>query len=118
MKREDDPELWDLLGEAKAPSLSPFFSRNVAREIRNEKDWRAHIFGWFKPGRLIPASAVALALVVASLSAHFPATDPGSDLPEAVASIDPQDYDAVADLDDLLTTDDDSLWNENESSQL
>jgi hypothetical protein len=118
MRREDDPKLWDLLGQAGEPALSPFFARNVVREIRNEKDWRAHVLGWFHPRKLIPASAVALALLVASLSTHFPAIDSSSDLPDTVASIDPQDYEAVADLDDLLASDDDSLWNENESSPL
>ena len=118
MKREDDARLWDLLGKAGGPALSPFFARNVVRQVRNEKNWRAQVVGWFHPRNLIPASAVALALMVVSISARFSVSEPPSDLPETVASIDPQDYDAVADLDDLLAADDDSLWNENESSSL
>ena len=40
------------------------------------------------------------------------------DPPDTVASIDPQDYEVVADLDDLLANDDDSVWSENESLSL
>jgi len=32
--------------------------------------------------------------------------------PDVVAKIDPQDFDVVADLDELLAWDEDSLWNE------
>jgi hypothetical protein len=118
MRREDDPRLWDLLGKAETPALSPFFARNVVRQIRNENGRRTNIFSWFDPRKLIPASAVALALMVTLLSTHFPTTDTSADFPETVARIDPQDYDAVADLDDLLATDDDNLWNDNDSSPL
>lgn len=34
MNSEDNDALWKLLGEAKKPAVSPFFSRNVLREIR------------------------------------------------------------------------------------
>jgi len=34
MQREDDQQLWDLLGRTAEPKLSPFFARNVLREIR------------------------------------------------------------------------------------
>jgi len=118
MKREDDQQLWDLLGEAGEPALSPFFARNVVRQVRQEKGWSEYVFGWLHPRRLIPASAVALAMVVAALSVQFPMLDSLDNLPDTVASIDPQDYETVADLDDLLASEDDSLWNENESSPL
>src|SRR5438132_11623198 len=32
--------------------------------------------------------------------------------PDVIAAIDPQDYDVVADLDELLVTDESSLWDE------
>ncbi len=118
MKREDDQKLWDLLGNAHQPAVSPFFARNVVRQIRQEKNWRDYIFGWFHPRRMIPASAVALAIFVAALSVHFPTSNISDNPPATVASIDPQDYDAVADLDDLLSSDDDGVWNENDSSPL
>ena len=45
MKRDDDQELWDLLGQAAEPKISPFFARNVLREIRKPGDW-ATLRGW------------------------------------------------------------------------
>ena len=48
---------------------------------------------------------------------HLPKPNGGSqdDPPDAVASIDPQDYEVVSDLDDLLASEDDNVWSENES---
>ena len=118
MKREDDQELWDLLGKASAPELSPFFARNVLREVRQERQgsgWRAALLAWLRPGRLVPARAVALVLFVAALSwqQRSMQNDLGGDNPpDLLASIDPQDLDAVADLDDLLASEDDNLWSE------
>jgi len=35
--------------------------------------------------------------------------------PDAVAKIDPQDYEVVADLDELLASDENSLWDDNQT---
>jgi hypothetical protein len=120
MKREEDPELWDLLGKSSDSVLSPFFARNVLRKVRQESSWRDRVSSWFRPKRLIPAAGVALALIVASMSIHLPKTNDLSsdDPPDTVASVDPQDYDVVADLDDLLASEDDNVWSENESLSL
>jgi len=120
MKREDDPELWDLLGKADEPALSPFFARNVLRQIRQESSWRASFLRWLRPRRLIPAAGVALALFVTVMSSQLPKHDSASpdDPPDTVASLDPQDYEVVADLDDLLASEDDNVWGENESLSL
>ena len=105
MKRDDDQELWDLLGKTSQPKISPFFARNVLREIRQpggEATWR----GWLNPRRLIPALGAAAALVaVVFLRMHTsiaPLTTPS----ETLANVDAQDYEVIADLDDLLASDD------------
>ncbi len=36
MEREDDKELWDILGHTAEATLSPLFARNVLRKIRQE----------------------------------------------------------------------------------
>ena len=36
MDREDDKQLWDILGRVPEPTLSPFFARNVVRSVRQE----------------------------------------------------------------------------------
>jgi hypothetical protein len=111
MKREDDQELWDLLGKAGQPTLSPFFARNVVRQIRQEPDWRENVRRWLSPRRLIPATAVALAIVATTLSIRVP-TASDERLPDAIAQLDPQDYEVVADLDDLIASEEDGLWDD------
>jgi hypothetical protein len=109
MKRDDDQELWDLLGRTAEPKISPFFARNVLREIRQPGQWST-LRGWFNPRRLIPAAGVAAALIVGVFlrmhTAVAPLTAPSPDL---LANADVQDYEVIADLDDLLASDDNSL---------
>ena len=111
MKREDDHELWDLLGKAGEPTLSPFFARNVVRQVRQEPDWRENVRRWLSPRRLIPAGAVALALVATTLSIRVPSAS-DENVPDTVAHLDPQDYEVVADLDNLIAMEEDGLWDE------
>ena len=103
MKRDDDQELWDLLGRAAEPKTSLFFARNVLREIRKSGE----AAGWLNLRRLIPAAGMAAALIAVILlrmqMSVAPLADPSSD---TLANVDPQDYEVVADLDDLLASDD------------
>lgn len=112
MKRDDDQELWDLLGQAAEPGISPFFARNVLREIRQPGAWAA-LGGWLNLRRLIPAAGVVGALLaVAFLRMHTsvaPLADPPSDI---LANVDAQDYEVIADLDDLLASDDNNSLDE------
>lgn len=117
MKRDDDEELWDLLGKAPAASVSPFFARNVLREIRQERGWGQKAFGWLAP-RWATAAAAALAVCITAvfLVSHnggISSKSPeGDDVPEVVANIDPSDYEVVADLDDLLAAQEDDSWDD------
>ncbi len=117
MKREDDQQLWDLLGQAPPPHLSPFFARNVLRRIREEPgpfDW---VRAWVSWRRLVPVSGLAVAVIAAIIATHRqPAPQKGLESePDAVAKIDPQDYEVVADLDELLASDENSLWDDNQT---
>ena len=60
MKREDDEKLWDLLGHSAEPKISPFFARNVLREIR-EPQSRSLVGPWLQ--WLVPAAGVAVAII-------------------------------------------------------
>jgi hypothetical protein len=113
MKREDDQELWDLLGRAAEPELSPFFARNIVRQVRQDGSHSERMRKWISLRRLIPASAVAIALMTAITATHHPVSQKSSESePDVVAKIDPQDYEVVADLDELLAVDKGSLWDE------
>ena len=113
MKREDDQELWDFLGHTAELELSPFFARNIARKVRQEGSRSGRMRRWLGLRRLIPASAVAVALITTAIVIHHPVSQKTSEgEPDVVAKIDPQDYEVVADLDELLVLDENSLWDE------
>src|SRR5438045_614072 len=119
MRREDDEQLWELLGRAAEYKVSPFFARNVLRGIRQQ--WRTIEIArtWLSWRKLVPASAVLAAVIagIFALQPMKPQSQPRGDA-DVVAKIDPQDYEVVADLDDLLATDDNGVWDDNLNSTL
>jgi hypothetical protein len=110
MKREDDEKLWDLLGQSAEPKVSPFFARNVLREIR-ESENRPRAGGWLR--WLVPAAGVAVA-ILAALFLRVQTPDPNYSDPRAdtLAVIEAQDSELIADLDDMFEPDDSSSWDE------
>ena len=116
MRREDDEKLWDLLGQASLPEASPFFARNVVRTVRQRPAFLDSIAGWFRLSRLVPAATLAMAMIVMAFVAQKPETELVSiNDPDPVAQIDPQDYEVVADLDELIASDENALWDDNSS---
>jgi hypothetical protein len=111
MEPEDDKQLWDVLGRVPGPTLSPFFARNVVRQIRQKSTRFERARSWFNLRRLVAASAVAIVVVGMAIATHRPIshTTSASDL-DVVAKIDPQDYDVVADLDELIAWDENTVW--------
>jgi anti-sigma factor RsiW len=106
MNREDDDKLWDLLGHSAPPQLSPFFARNVMREIRQEQGTET------SPGRwhlrwLMPVAGVAL-VVIAGLAIPTQIANRHQANPktEAIVSADGADADLIADLEELVGSDD------------
>jgi hypothetical protein len=116
MKREDDEQLWDLLGKAPQAEFSPFFARNVLRRIREAPSWSVRARSWLSWRKLVPLSGLAVAVIGTFLFLHSPALHqkPDNEL-DAIAKIDVQDYEVVADLDDLLASDENNLWDDNSS---
>jgi hypothetical protein len=110
MKREDDEKLWDLLGHAAEPKISPFFARNILREVRESRG-RSRVTGWLK--WLVPATGVAVA-VIAALFLRVQSPDRNhSDLPaDQLAAMEAQDSEVMADLDDLIASDDSTSWDD------
>jgi len=112
MEREDDSKLWDLLGRNPEPRLSPFFARNVVRKIRQEVSFFERTRSWLSFRRVAAASAVAIVVIWAAIAAHHSVPQASPSEPDVVAKIDPQDYDVVADLDELIAWDENNLWDE------
>lgn len=110
MKREDDEKLWDLLGRSAEPKVSPFFARNVVREIR-ETETRSRASGWLK--WLVPAAGMAAAIIAALfLSVQTPDAPNSDSRTETLTFIESQDSELIADLDDLFESDDNNSWDD------
>jgi len=111
MDREDDKQLWDMLGRVPEPTLSPFFARNVVRNVRQEAGYSGRIRGWFSWRRLAAASAVVVVVIGMAIATHRSVSQSAAtNSSDVVAKIDPQDYDVVADLDELIAWDENSVW--------
>src|SRR5207249_11811222 len=111
MEPQDDRELWDVLGRLPEPTLSPFFARNVLRKIRQEPTRFERVRNWSTSRKLIGASAVAaVAVALALVTRHPGPPTASSNEADVVAKIDQQDYDVVADLDELVAWDENSVW--------
>ncbi len=115
MEREDDQQLWDLMDSASPPEVSPFFARNVLRRVREEAAGSGGPARWLGWRRLLPFSAVGAAtaaILVVYGSSFRPLPLAGDDL---IAKIDSRDYEVVADLDNLLASDENNLWDDTSS---
>ncbi len=113
MDREDDKQLWDILGRIPEPTLSQFFARNVVRSVRQKATRFDRARSWFSWRRLAAASAVVVLVIGMAIATHHPVSQPtAANDPDVVAKIDPQDYDVVADLDELIAWDENSVWEE------
>jgi hypothetical protein len=105
MNREEDEKLWDLLGHSTAPEVSPFFARNILRKIREARGEPAPN-RWWNFRWLVPAAGVAVAVIAAfSLRTEMPKPS-HADPRDTLALSEAQDSDLMADLDDLVGSDD------------
>ncbi len=103
MKREEDPQLWDLLGRSKGAAPSPFFARNVVRAARAEIPERHGLSGWFNLRRLVPALSAAAVVAIAAFTFQVLHHQGSPHLTTAEV----RDSDVAADLDLLASNDDD-----------
>ena len=108
MNRDEDPQLWDLLGQSKAPKPSPFFSRDVVRVVRSRHSGKGQgLSDWFSFRRLVPTlSATAAVVAITAFTLQLLHHQDRSPQP-GFASAEIQDTELVADL-DVLVNDDDS----------
>ncbi len=112
MKHEDQDELWALLGEAKEPEVSPFFSRNVLRAIRMEKQESSGVLGWLQVHwQFVCAGAFALSFLSLAAWNQVEQHRQIEFLAEALTSS--PDYAVISHLDELIALEENSLWVEN-----
>lgn len=113
MNTEEQDDLWRLLGKARTPSISPFFSRNVLRTIRESAQEKAGVMRWLRAHWTI--AAVSACVVAVSAFALVPRPAAQSEQITLLAqefSASP-DYQVVNHLDELLDSEKNSVWLEN-----
>ncbi len=102
---EQDEALWRVLGKARRPQVSAFFARNVLREIRlrPQRGW----VRWWKPSLAATVALVAVTLTSSNLIRHSQQNALASQVS------DERDYAVIAQLDELLASENNSVWLEN-----
>jgi hypothetical protein len=116
MNREDDHALWDLLGQTRPVEVSPFFSRNILRRIREDRfsfSFVAKIRSW---KILAPLGATATAIVAIAIFVSAPARQESARVDRLISQIDEQDYDVITNLDELVASEESNVWADNSSS--
>ena len=114
MNTDEHDELWRLLEKAKKPQVSPFFARNILREVRTIRQSRSSLF-FRLPGKwrlAVPAGAALIVLgisVATSLQKPAPVNTPARSQ-QTVA-----EYDTINHLDELLAYEENSIWLDNSS---
>ena len=105
MNRDEDPQLWDLLGRSKGSTPSPFFAGNVVRVVRGQSRKDRGLHAWFSLRRLVPALSAAAAVAIAVFTVQALHRQDRPSLP-SFASAEIQDTELVADLDVLVNDED------------
>ena len=113
MNRDEQDDLWQLLGKAKEPQISPFFSRNVLRALREQRqEWPGVIGRLRRQWRTLAFAGCGLLLAIGALVWQAaPRPDQLTLLAQQV-SLSP-DYDVITHLDELLETEENAVWLDN-----
>jgi len=113
MNTEENDDLWHLLGKARQPAVSPFFSRNVLREIREtQQDSSSGVLAWLRRYWQLAAVAACVMLVFGGNFAKQRHEEHQVLTLAATVSESP-DYQVIAHLDELLDSEQNSLWLDN-----
>lgn len=116
MKSEEHDELWDLLGKARQPVVSPFFSRNVLREIRGQEQeragsWMSFLFRWQGLAASVCLGAIAAAGWVSTQEQQQPHEDEQQQLLAMAERVyTSPDYGVINNLDELLDSEKNAAW--------
>jgi hypothetical protein len=109
MNTEEHDDLWQLLGKARTPQPSAFFSRNVLRAVRQQEQVQpVGLLGFLRKWR-VPALSAGLVFAAALLMfSQFDQPDSVSLLAQQVSAS--PDYQVITHLDELLDSEQNSVW--------
>ena len=114
MNTEEHDDLWQVLGRAKQPAVSPFFSRNILRDIRAMRQERPGVLGWLRDHWKAPVLATCAIVIVAGAAWRQQASQEAADDRQLLAFAETvsqsPDYSVIGHLDELLDTDENSVW--------
>ena len=114
MNTEEHDDLWELLGKARQPAPSPFFSRNVLREVRGlqqerRSPWISFFFRW-QPLTATVCIAAVLAGSWVAASRREAEEQRHQLMLMAERVYTSPDYGVIKDLDELLDSEKNSAW--------
>ncbi len=114
---ENDRELWGLLGKVKPTEVSPFFARNVLREVRlatQNAPAATSLSSFFRKTSSVAVAGGALLLIVGVLAwGQFAGNENQSPATMASQNVVDEtlvDLEIVLALDDLLALEENTLW--------
>jgi hypothetical protein len=109
MNNEEHDDLWDLLGKARETKASPYFARNVLRTIRESQPDNLGLFTWLRERWKFAALAAGAVAVVALVAVQqSERSDPLLVLAGQVSAS--PDYQVISHLDELLDSEQNSVW--------
>lgn len=109
MNHEERDDLWELLGRARPVRVSPFFSRNVLRALREEKPAASTPWAWLL--RRWPIAAAAVGVFVLAALALIPRPEPVDPIDALVEHVSASpDFAVIGNLDELLAAEESSVW--------
>jgi hypothetical protein len=124
MKNTDDNDkLWELLGKARQPTVSPFFARNVLRAVRQEsqEEEARPVHGFFRTlvrllrrwtWQITIASTCAIAALITVAPTNFVRHHHRTPVQATVDTriVGNPDYEVIKHLDELVADEESSLW--------
>ena len=115
---EGHDDLWKLLGNARPPKVSPFFARNVVREIRGLRQEEPGFFATLRIRWQLTLATAAAVCIIAVAASQFIGGDLRNGQADPLTAIaqqvsDSPDYYVINDLDDLLALEESSVWLDN-----
>ena len=115
---DENDDLWRLLGKARPPVISPFFARNVVREMRGARQEGPGFLAMLRCHWQLTATAAVAGCILAMTVSQFIGKDLHNRQIDSLMAItqqvsDSPDFYVINDLDDLLASEESSVWLDN-----
>ena len=112
---DEHDDLWKLLGKARQPAASPFFARNVVREVRDLRREQPGLLTMLRSRwKFAVAAAVASCVAVVVAVDYFEQNHRSRQIDSLMAITEQvsnsPDFYVINDLDDLLASEESSVW--------